>query len=83
VAATNRSLEKIVVGREFRSDLFYGLNVFPFRIPPLRERKQDIPLLVNYFVQKSAKQMQKSIHSIPVATMKALTDWVAGQYPRT
>jgi len=65
----------MVADREFRSDLFYRLNVFPIRIPPLRERKDDIPLLVSFFVQKFAKQMQKRITSIPVATMKALTAW--------
>ena len=75
VAATNRNLEKMVADREFRSDLFYRLNVFPIRIPPLRERKDDIPLLVSFFVQKFAKQMQKRIDSIPVATIKALTAW--------
>jgi formate hydrogenlyase transcriptional activator len=75
VAATNRNLEKMVADREFRSDLFYRLNVFPIRIPPLRDRKEDIPLLVVYFVQKFAKQMQKRIDSVPVATMKALTAW--------
>jgi formate hydrogenlyase transcriptional activator len=75
VAATNRHLEQMVADREFRSDLFYRLNVFPIRIPPLRERKEDIPLLVSYFVQKFSKQMQKRIDSIPVATMKALTAW--------
>jgi formate hydrogenlyase transcriptional activator len=75
VAATNRNLEKMVADREFRSDLFYRLNVFPIRIPPLRERRGDIPLLVSFFVQKFAKQMHKRIDSIPVATMKALTAW--------
>jgi len=75
VAATNRNLEIMVANREFRSDLFYRLNVFPIRIPPLRERKEDIPLLVSSFVQEFAKQMQKSILSIPVATMKALIAW--------
>src|SRR5215469_9279432 len=75
VAATNRNLENMVADREFRSDLYYRLNVFPIRIPPLRDRKDDIPLLVSYFVQKFAKQMQKRIDSIPVATMKALTAW--------
>ena len=75
VAATNCNLEKMVAERAFRSDLFYRLNVFPIRIPPLRERKEDIPLLVAYFVQKFAKQMQKRIDAIPVATMKALTAW--------
>jgi formate hydrogenlyase transcriptional activator len=75
VAATNCNLEKMVADREFRSDLFYRLNVFPIRIPPLRDRKDDIPLLVSFFVQKFARQMQKRIDSVPVATMKALTDW--------
>src|SRR5258707_1099566 len=75
VAATNRNLEKMVADREFRSDLFYRLNVFPIRIPSLRERKEDIPLLVSYFVQKFAKQMQKQIESVPSAVMKSLTAW--------
>jgi formate hydrogenlyase transcriptional activator len=75
VAATNRNLEKMVADREFRSDLFYRLNVFPIRIPPLRKRKEDIPLLVSYFVQKFAKQMQKQIESVPSAVMKGLTAW--------
>src|SRR2546429_3676335 len=75
VAATNRNLEKMVADREFRSDLFYRLNVFPIRIPSLRERKEDIPLLVSYFVQKFAKQMQKQIEAISPAVMKGLTAW--------
>src|SRR5690349_2371356 len=75
VAATNRNLEKMVADRELRSDLFYRLNVFPIRIPSLRERKEDIPLLVSYFVQKFAKQMQKQIESVPSAVMKGLTAW--------
>jgi formate hydrogenlyase transcriptional activator len=75
VAATNRDLEKMTAEREFRSDLFYRLNVFPIRIPPLRDRKEDIPLLVRYFVQKFAKQMQKKIEAVPTAVMKSLTAW--------
>jgi formate hydrogenlyase transcriptional activator len=75
VAATNRDLEKMVANREFRSDLFYRLNVFPIRIPPLRHRREDIPLLVSYFVQKFAKQMQKRIENIPASMMKGLIGW--------
>ena len=75
VAATNRDLEKMIAVREFRNDLYYRLNVFPIRIPPLRERKEDIPLLVSYFVQKLAKQMQKKIAAIPPAVMKGLVAW--------
>lgn len=75
VAATNRDLEKMIADREFRSDLYYRLHVFPIRIPPLRERKEDIPQLVSYFVQKVAKQMQKKIDSISPAIMRGLTAW--------
>jgi formate hydrogenlyase transcriptional activator len=75
VAATNRDLEKMIAAREFRSDLYYRLHVFPIRIPPLRERKEDIPQLVSYFVQKFAKQMQKEIEAISPAVMKGLTAW--------
>jgi formate hydrogenlyase transcriptional activator len=75
VAATNRDLEKMIATREFRSDLYYRLNVFPIRIPPLRERPDDIPLLVRYFAEKFARQMQKPIESIPATTMARLQAW--------
>jgi formate hydrogenlyase transcriptional activator len=75
VAATNRDLEKMVADREFRNDLYYRLNVFPIRIPPLRDRREDIPLLVGYFVQKCAKQMQKRIDAVPASVMKGLAAW--------
>jgi formate hydrogenlyase transcriptional activator len=75
VAATNRDLETMVATREFRSDLYYRLNVFPIRIPPLRERREDIPVLARYFTQKFAQQMEKPIESIPSAAMKALVEW--------
>jgi formate hydrogenlyase transcriptional activator len=75
VAATNRDLEKMVANHEFRSDLYYRLNVFPIHIPPLRERPEDIPLLVRYFAQKYAQRMEKQIESIPAAAIKKLTRW--------
>lgn len=75
IAATNCHLEKMVAAREFRSDLYYRLNVFPIRIPPLRERKEDIPLLVRFFVQKFSKQMQKQIEVIPNSVMSGLQAW--------
>jgi formate hydrogenlyase transcriptional activator len=75
VAATNRDLDKMMENREFRSDLYYRLNVFPIRIPPLRERPEDIPLLVRYFAQKYGRLMQKQIESIPATAMKKLTSW--------
>jgi len=75
VAATNRDLEKMMENREFRSDLYYRLNVFPIRIPPLRERPEDIPLLVRYFTQKYGRLMNKEIESIPAAAMRKLSSW--------
>ena len=75
VAATNRDLEKMMESREFRSDLYYRLNVFPIRIPPLRERPEDIPLLVRYFTQKYGRLMDKQIESIPAAAMRKLSSW--------
>ena len=75
VAATNRDLTKMVANREFRSDLYYRLRVFPISLPPLRERREDIPLLVNYFVDKYARQLNRKIGRIPPAVMQALVDW--------
>jgi formate hydrogenlyase transcriptional activator len=75
VAATNRDLETMMENREFRSDLYYRLNVFPIRIPPLRERPEDIPLLVRYFIQKYGRLMNKAIESIPAAAMRKLSGW--------
>jgi len=75
IAATNRDLARSVAKREFRSDLFYRLNVFPVRMPSLRERREDIPLLVRYFVRKFASAMDRGIETIPTETMDALVNW--------
>jgi PAS domain S-box-containing protein len=75
LAATNRDLLQSVKAREFRSDLYYRLNVFPILIPPLRERREDIRPLIEHFVHKFAAQMKKSITSIPSKTMEMLVRW--------
>jgi len=73
IAATNRELRKMVEQRKFREDLFYRLNVFPIDVPALRERSEDIPLLVNHFAQRFARRMNRTIETIPAETMAALT----------
>jgi PAS domain S-box-containing protein len=75
IAATNRDLAKMVAEKEFRSDLFYRLKVFPVFAPPLRERAADIPILVRHFVSRHARRMGKTIETIPPEAMAALAAW--------
>jgi formate hydrogenlyase transcriptional activator len=74
IAATHRDLPAMIREEKFREDLFYRFNVFPIEIPPLRERREDIPLLVNYFVSKVAGRMRRQIKSIPKHAMEMLTN---------
>jgi formate hydrogenlyase transcriptional activator len=76
IAATNRDLAALVDAQQFRADLFYRLNVFPVHVPPLRERPDDIPLLVRHFAQQFARRLHKTIETIPSDTMRGLL-----QYP--
>ena len=75
VAATNCDLEQMMEDKKFRRDLYYRLNVFPIRIPPLRERREDIPLLVQHFTQKYARRIGRQIDTIPESTVQKLQHW--------
>jgi transcriptional regulator with GAF, ATPase, and Fis domain len=75
VAATNRDLTQMMGDKLFRSDLYYRLKVFPIKTPPLRDRPEDIPVLVHYFTQKYAQELGKRVDVIPTETMRALMNW--------
>jgi formate hydrogenlyase transcriptional activator len=75
IAATNRNLSRSIAEHEFRSDLYYRLSVFPIVLPPLRERREDIPLLVRHFVHQYSRRMGRYIESIPQQTMETLQNW--------
>ncbi|HTZ48077.1 MAG TPA: sigma 54-interacting transcriptional regulator [Verrucomicrobiae bacterium] len=75
VAATNTDLNQLVADKKFRSDLYYRLNVFPIQIPPLRERPEDVPLLVRYFVQKFARRSNKTVEYVPAPVMDAMVNY--------
>lgn len=75
IAATNQNLSLMVSQGKFRSDLFYRLNIFPLTVPPLRERREDIPLLARYFTSKYARRMNRCVQKIPVETLEAMTQY--------
>jgi formate hydrogenlyase transcriptional activator len=75
VAATNSDLTQLVAEKKFRSDLYYRLNVFPIQIPPLRERPEDVPLLVRYFVQKFSRRQNKTVEYVPTPVMEAMVNY--------
>jgi len=75
VAATNQDLSALVTERKFRNDLYYRLNVFPIQVPPLRERPEDVPLLVRYFVQKFSRRQNKIVEYVPADVMDALVNY--------
>ena len=75
VAATHRDLKQMLQDGEFRSDLYYRLHVFPLSVPPLRERREDIPLLVRHFVDEYARRMNRCIETIPPQEMEALRSY--------
>jgi len=75
ISATNRDLQQDIADRRFREDLFYRLNVFPIQLPPLRERRSDIPMLVQHFVTKHAARMGKQVAAVPDETMEVLQNW--------
>jgi formate hydrogenlyase transcriptional activator len=75
IAATNRNLKQMVDENRFRADLYYRLHVFPLNVPPLRERREDIPLLTRYFVQRHAQRIGRKIESIPTQALEALTNY--------
>jgi formate hydrogenlyase transcriptional activator len=84
IAATNRDLKTMVGEQKFRPDLYYRLNVFPIRVPALRERKEDIPLLVRHFLQQFSQQNNRVINTIPSETMEGIGSiLLARQHSRT